>query len=190
MVVLRTLEREDCRRLWAAEEPGEPLPAQTTTPGLSVEGVDLWFEEMQARQGKEQLHLGIFTAQGELLGDIQLANIDWRNRTATIGYGISRVADRSKGFATDAVLTLLRFAFHEFDLHRVTADPAEYNTASQRVLEKAGFIREGRARQAIYMDGRRHNTLLYGVLRGEFDAAGAGVDSDDRPTPPAGRTDA
>lgn len=168
-VVLRALEREDCRRIWQEDEPAEPLPAQPTTPGLSVEGADKWFEQIQAKQGKEQIYLGIFTPEGELLGDIQLANIDWRNRTATLGYGITRAEYRGKGLATDAVLSLLRFAFRELDLYRVSADPAEYNAASRRVLEKCGFTQEGCARQAVYADGRRHNSLLYGLLRTEFD---------------------
>ncbi len=170
MVVLRVLERADCRRIWQEDEPCGPLPAQTATPGCSIEGVDRWFEEIQAKQGTEHLHLGIFSPDGELLGDIQLANIDWRHRTATIGYAISRAANRSKGFATDAVRTLLRFGFREFDLHRVSADPAEYNLASRRVLEKSGFAREGCIRQALHADGRRHNTILYGLLRTEFAA--------------------
>ena len=172
-VVLRVLEREDCRRIWQEDEPTEPLPAQPITPGLSVEGADKWFEEIQTKQGKEQFYLGIFTPAGELLGDIQLANIDWRNRTATLGYGIFRAADRGKGFATDAVLTLLRFAFQGVDLYRVSANLAEHNAASRRVLEKSGFTQEGCAREAIYAGGRRRNNLLYGLLRTEFEAINA-----------------
>jgi len=168
-VVLRGLEREDCRRLWKEGEPAEPLPAQATTPGLSAEGADKWFEEIQAKQGKEQVYLGIFTPEGQLLGDIQLANIDWRNRPATLGAGISRRADRGKGFATDAAFTLLRFAFQDLDLYRVSAGLAEYNAASRRVLEKCGFTQEGCARQALYTSGKRHNWLTYGLLRTEFD---------------------
>lgn len=169
--MLRVLEREDCRRLWQDAEPLEPLPAQPVTPGRSVEGADEWFEEIQAKQGKEQIYLGIFTPDGELLGDIQLANIDWRNRTATLGYGISRAADRGKGFATDAARTLLTFAFQEMDLYRVSASCAEHNTASRRVLENCGFTQEGCAREAVHARGRRHNSLLYGLLRPEFDGA-------------------
>jgi RimJ/RimL family protein N-acetyltransferase len=168
-VFLRALEREDCCRLWTEAEATEPLPAQATTPGLSVEGADKWFEEIQAKQGREQVYSGIFTLEGELLGDIQLANIDWRNRTATLGIGISCAADRGKGFATEAVFTLLRFAFQELDLFRVSADTAEYNTAARRVLEKCGFTQEGCARQAIHARGSRHNSRTYGLLCTEFD---------------------
>ncbi len=96
--VLRTLEREHCKELWEAYEPAEPLPTEPLNPGLSVEGADQWFEEMQAKQGKEQVYLGVFAHDGRLLGDVQLSNIDWRHRTAGIGLSIARQADYAIGF--------------------------------------------------------------------------------------------
>jgi RimJ/RimL family protein N-acetyltransferase len=170
-VVLRTLERKDCRRLWEEYEPESPLPSEPLTPGLSAEGADKWFEEMQVKQGKEQVYLGIFTSGGELLGDIQLAHIDWRNRTATVGYGISRKQNRGKGYATDAVRVLARFAFEELDLYRLSVNTAAHNTAACRVLEKCGFVKEGCARLAVYCGGRRWDQLTYGLLRTELAAA-------------------
>lgn len=172
--ILRTLEREHCHELWQAYEPAEPLPTEPLNPGLSVEGADKWFEEMQAQQGKQQLCLGVFTlddrptGEGRLIGDIQLTNIDWRHRTASIGLGIARRADRGHGYGMDATLTLLRYAFQHLDLVRVSAATASYNAAGQRVLERCGFVREGQERQAIYGGGRRWDRLLYGLLRAEF----------------------
>ncbi len=167
-VVLRALEREHCRQLWESYEPEEPLPTEPLHPGLSVEGAVEWFEQIQARQGREQVYLGIFTAGGELLGDVQLANIDWRHRTATAGLGIARRARRRQGYGLDAALTLLRYGFEELDLARITARIAEYNVGAQRVLEKAGFVLEGRERKAVFGGGRRWDMLLYGLLREEF----------------------
>lgn len=167
-VVLRTLEREDCRELWKADEPTAPWPSQPLTPGLSVESADRWFDDMQSKQGKEHVYLGIFSPKGDLLGDVQVANIDWRSRTATLGYGIAKSGDRGKGYATDAVLTLVEFAFDELGLYRITAETAAYNAASCRVLEKCGFVPEGRCRQAIYCAGQRHDRLIYGLLGPEF----------------------
>jgi len=60
-VVLRTLEREHCRQLWERYEPVEPVPTKALNAGLSVEGADKWFDEMQARQGHEHVYLGVFT---------------------------------------------------------------------------------------------------------------------------------
>lgn len=167
-VILRALEREHCHRLWQQYEPVEPLPTEPLNPGLSVEGADKWFEEIQAKQGREQIYLGVFTQAGEPVGDIQLANISWRDRAADIGLSIVRQADRKQGYGTDATMTLLRFGFEHLDLYRVTAAIAEYNRGAQRILQKCGFVQEGRERQAIYIGGRRWDRLLFGLLRAEF----------------------
>jgi RimJ/RimL family protein N-acetyltransferase len=167
--MLRTLEREHCRILWQQFEPTEPIPTEALNPGLSVEGADKWFEEMQARQGREQVYLGVFTPAGELIGDIQLASIDWRSRAASIGCGITRQAERGKGYGCDATLTLLRYGFEHLDLHRISAATAGYNAAAQHVLAKCGFTQEGCEREAIYCAGRRWDRLNYGLLRPEFE---------------------
>lgn len=167
--VLRALEREHCRELWEVYEPTEPLPTEPLNPGLSIEGADKWFEEMQTKQGKQQVYLGVFTHDGKLVGDIQLSNIDWRHRTASIGLSIARRADREQGYGMDATITLLRYAFQHLDLYRVSAATASHNTAAQRVLEKCGFVQEGQEREAIYCEGQRCDRLKYGLLRAEFE---------------------
>ena len=173
-VALRALERVHCRELWTAYEPVEPLPTEPLRPGLSVEGADQWFEEIQAGQGQDRLHLGIFTLDdGRLVGDIQLSAIDWRNRTAEIGLGIARAADRRRGYGRDALAALVAYAFEFLDLTRLAVVVAEYNMAAVRGLEDGGFVPEGRDREAVYAGGRRWDRLRYGLLRGEY-AARAG----------------
>ncbi len=167
-VILRTLEREHCRELWENYEPAEPLPTEPLNPGLSNEGADKWFEEMQAKQGSKQFYLGIFTQDGKLVGDVQLAHIDWRHRTATIGSSIARRVDRGQGYGSDTALTLLRFGFEHLDLYRVAATVAEYNAGARSILKKIGFVEEGRERQAVYCGGRRWDRVLYGLLRADF----------------------
>jgi RimJ/RimL family protein N-acetyltransferase len=169
-VVLGTLEREHCRTLWETYEPTGSVPSEPLNPGLSVEGAETWFEEMQAKQGREQVHLGIFTLEGQLVGDIQLTHIDWRNRSVRLGVGIARRADRGKGYGTDAVRTLLDYAFAELDLVRVTARTMVNNIAARRVLESCGFTHEGTERQAVCRSGRRWDILTYGLLVSEHEA--------------------
>ena len=166
IVVLRTLEREDCRALWTAYAPEEPVPTEPLNPGLSVEGAERWFEEMQAKQGKEQLYLGIWH-DDELVGDVQIAEIDWRHRCASIGASIARREQRGKGYGSDATRVLVRYAFAELDLHRLSAATHEANVGAQRTLTRCGFILEGRQREAIRAAGRRWDRLLYGLLRDE-----------------------
>ena len=168
-VILRALEREHCRQLWQQYKPTEPLPTEAMNVGLSVEGADKWFEDMQARQGQEHIYLGIFARAGDLLGDVQLANINWRDRTATLGCSIAQPSNRGAGYGADAARAILRYGFQELGLHRVQGETSEFNTAACQVMEKLGFREEGRRRKALYRSGKHWDSVIYGLLREEFE---------------------
>lgn len=65
---------------------------------------------------------------------------------------------------------LLRFAFQELNLHRVTLDVFDYNLRALRSYEKTGFKLEGRERGVIQRDGKRYNALAMGTLREEWES--------------------
>ncbi|MDE0209690.1 MAG: GNAT family protein, partial [Boseongicola sp.] len=139
-------------------------------PGLSVEGSEKWFEEIQEKQENSQIYLGIFDDEGNIVGDIQLSGIDWMNRTASLGAGIARSKDRGKGYCTDAARVMLRFGFEHLDLQRISAATISNNAGAIRVLEKLGFSEEGREREAVYWSNQRWDRLMYGILKSEFEA--------------------
>ena len=60
---------------------------------------------------------------------------------------------------------LLRFAFTELNLRRVSLTVYEYNPRAIRSYEKAGFVVEGRVRQCLNRDGRRWDMLCMGILK-------------------------
>lgn len=169
-VVLRTMERAHCRTLWEHYEPVEPIPTEPVRPGHSVEDSEKWFEEIQEKQGESQIYLGIFDSNADVVGDIQLSGIDWRNRTASLGAGIARRKDRGKGYCTDAALVMLRYGFDHLDLYRVSAATTSNNAGAIRILEKLGFVQEGREREAVYWSGRRWDRLMFGMLKDEFES--------------------
>ncbi|WP_067185825.1 GNAT family N-acetyltransferase [Microtetraspora niveoalba] len=80
-------------------------------------------------------------ATGEFAGDIQLSNIVPPLDQAMTGYSL-RPEFRGRGFVTRAVELLVEWAFTHTSLRRIVAGTAPDNTASQRVLERAGFVRE------------------------------------------------
>lgn len=83
-------------------------------------------------------------------------------RSCFIGYFIdSRFTGR--GYATWAAEQVVRFAFEKAGLHRVEASVMPCNTASQRVLEKCGFRREGLARRYLKIQGKWEDHFIYAV---------------------------
>lgn len=89
---------------------------------------------------------------------------DVHRGTAEIGYWLGREY-WGRGIATEAVRALTEHAFASFDLARLEATVYEWNPASARVLEKAGFQLEGRLRKSIIKDGRTIDSLLYARVR-------------------------
>jgi RimJ/RimL family protein N-acetyltransferase len=104
-----------------------------------------------------------------LLGDINLDVInEWGSRDAFVGLGIGDRNDWGKGYGTDAMKIILRFAFTELNLRRVTLNVFEYNPRAIRSYEKVGFHHEGRQRGALLRDGKRWDMLYMGVLAEEW----------------------
>jgi len=102
------------------------------------------------------------------IGAIGLDGVRWSNGDAFVGIGIGERGYWGKGYGTDAMRVILRFAFMELNLHRVSLDVFEYNPRAIRSYEKAGFKHEGRVRQALHRDGRRWDVLFMGILREEW----------------------
>jgi ribosomal-protein-alanine N-acetyltransferase len=89
---------------------------------------------------------------------------DVHRRSAEIGYWLGEPF-WGRGIATEALRAMTEYAFAHFDICRLEAGVFGWNAASARVLEKAGYTLEGRARNAVVKDGRITDRLLYGLVR-------------------------
>ncbi|MQA00291.1 MAG: GNAT family N-acetyltransferase [Dehalococcoidia bacterium] len=102
------------------------------------------------------------------IGSIELRKLHAEARSGEVGMMIGERAYWGRGYGTDALRTLCRFAFEELDLHRLELGVAEYNPRAQRAYEKVGFVVEGRLRQDSYIAGRYYDTFVMGLLHSEF----------------------
>ena len=84
--------------------------------------------------------------------------------TAEVGYWLGEPF-WGQGIATDALRAFTEYAFGHFDLVRIDANVYEWNPASARVLEKAGFEYEGCLRKSITKDGQTIDQWLYAMVR-------------------------
>jgi ribosomal-protein-alanine N-acetyltransferase len=99
--------------------------------------------------------------ESEAIGSIGLMlGKDVHRFTAELGYWLAEPY-WGKGIMTDAVQFLTAWAFRELKLHRISAEPYATNKASHRVLEKAGFLREGVLRSSAFKDDKILDQFLY-----------------------------
>jgi RimJ/RimL family protein N-acetyltransferase len=104
---------------------------------------------------------------GQAVGGIgMIPGTDVDRVSAEVGYWLGRAA-WGRGLATRAVRSLTAWTFATFDVTRLFATPFSFNPASARVLEKAGWRREGVLRSAVVKEGRVADLLVYGITREE-----------------------
>lgn len=106
-------------------------------------------------------------SDGAFLGWCSLTKWNPTYRSASMGYCLGEAA-WGLGYATEAGLAALRWAFETLDLNRVQAEVDTRNAASARVLEKLGFIREGTLREDCIVNGQVSDSWVFGLLRRDW----------------------
>jgi RimJ/RimL family protein N-acetyltransferase len=85
-------------------------------------------------------------------------------RSAEVGYWLGEPY-WGRGIATEALRAVTEYAFGTFDLCRLQAGVFEWNPASMRVLEKAGYTLEARHRKNVTKDGQTIDRVVYALVR-------------------------
>lgn len=102
------------------------------------------------------------------IGNIKLGPIDNNHLCGEVGYFIGDLESWGCGYASEAVSAVVDWAFEACEIWRLSAGCYYSNMGSVRVLEKAGFVLEGRERQSrIAQFGDREDVLRFGVLRSD-----------------------
>ena len=113
------------------------------------------------------LHLAVFEQTSDrLLGMMGLTHLSGFSPKGEVGYWV-RLSETGKGFATDALRTLQHYCRDELGFVRLDACVATNNLASQAVLRKCGFVREGLKPKAMLCHGRWLDLMLMGKLLNE-----------------------
>ena len=107
--------------------------------------------------------------KGEYVGNISLTPCEnVYRKTAEIGYFIGEPY-WNKGIVTQAVNLITEYGFKELDFARIHTGIYEYNPASQRVLEKCGYSREGVFRKSIFKDNRLWDEVRFAKINPAYE---------------------
>ena len=124
---------------------------------------EAWIEQMSVSDPLR--HGFVIDIDGALAGAMGYTlEDDVHTGDATIGYWLGEPY-WGRGIATEAVRLLTDHAFRTHKLRRAEARVYAWNPASVRVLEKAGYVLEGRLRNAVEKDGEVTDELVYGYVR-------------------------
>ena len=104
----------------------------------------------------------------EYIGQIDLVKINWINRVGTLGIVIGDSGKLGKGYGTEAIKLMQKFAFNSLNLHKLELEVRDYNDRGIACYKKCGFIEEGRIRQNHFYDGKYTDTVIMGILKTEW----------------------
>jgi RimJ/RimL family protein N-acetyltransferase len=121
-----------------------------------------WLESVVGYEPETNFAIAV---AGEAVGGIGFTlQHDVGRRSAEIGYWLGEEF-WGRGIATDALIAVTEHAFANYDLCRLYAHVFDWNGASARVLEKAGYSFEGRLRKSVTKEGQTIDQLMYAMIR-------------------------
>ncbi len=142
---------------------GIPATIQTTESVL-VE----WVGQQKILPRTSYVFCITLTKTAQFVGLIAMQSGKANFKSAEVWYKMHPAFWR-QGYATEALKEIMRFGFVDAGLHRIEAGCAVENSASIKVLEKAGLTREGRKRKVLPIRGNWVDNYFYAILETDFE---------------------
>jgi RimJ/RimL family protein N-acetyltransferase len=164
-VILRAFEREDAERCYRwMNDPNVVRTLKSRYP-IAFQIENEWLERAM-HPGNGERHFAIERKDDRThIGNASIHEIDWVSRVAAFGLFIGEPSAWNRGFGSDAIATLVRFAFEEMNLQKLHINVFDYNERAKHVLQSRGFVQEGRLRREFYREGMHHDIVILSVFR-------------------------
>jgi ribosomal-protein-alanine N-acetyltransferase len=133
-----------------------------------VEDADAIIDHFRTRfADKKGIRWGIAepTNEAKILGTIGFNSIIPEHK-AQLGYDL-KSAQWKRGIITEVIDCVLNYAFNNLNINRVEAEVMPGNYASERVLEKNGFLKEGLFRDWMFWNNRHYDIYIYSILKSD-----------------------
>lgn len=169
-ITLRSIEIEDLQNIhnWQND-----LDILKLTLGIrfpkSRELVLDWINMILKDKSNKNIYFGIEENDtSELIGLVQLLNIDFISKTSEFGIVIGNKDKQGKGFASEAMDLLFGYAFLQLNIRKINLKVIKYNDNAIRLYEKKGFKLCGELQEEIYYENSYHNVLIYSLFKEQF----------------------
>jgi RimJ/RimL family protein N-acetyltransferase len=163
LVILRALEEEDLERCY--RWMNDPMIVRTLKSRypMPFHQEAKWLEAAVDATGER--HFAVERREDrEHIGNASIHDIDWVSRTAAFGLFIGEPAAWNRGFGSDAIKTLVRFAFEEMNLRKLKVSVFDYNDRAKHVLLQAGFVQEAKLVEEFYREGTYHDLVILSIF--------------------------
>jgi RimJ/RimL family protein N-acetyltransferase len=167
---LRASERDDVKKFYIWVNDPEVTRHLSLYLPMSTVDEENWFDRMTKRdQNEKTLVIEIKDGDGwRMIGNCGVFDIDLINRSGELGIMLGEKDEWNKGYGTEAMALLVDHCFGTLNLHRVHLRVYAENLRAKRSYEKAGFVEEGRLREAVYKHGKYDNVIVMSILYSEW----------------------
>jgi RimJ/RimL family protein N-acetyltransferase len=112
--------------------------------------------------------LEIHSDNKELIGVIDIHDIDQYNLRCTLECTIGNKKYWRQGYGREAMLRALNYCFETLNMNKVITAAFDFNEPWIRLVEKIGFTKEGELRQHTFKKDKFHDKILFGMIRSEY----------------------
>jgi len=169
-VRLRAVEREDISKLHEWVNDPEVTRGLSMYLPMSLSDEENWLNSLASHDQREK-PLAIEVRKGKswkLIGNCGVFGINSVNSSTELGIMIGDKSEWNKGYGSEVMSLLVRHCFETLNLNRAYLKVYTENIRAVRSYEKAGFVLEGRLREAVYKLGKYDDVLIMSVLRSEW----------------------
>ncbi|RUL47433.1 MULTISPECIES: GNAT family N-acetyltransferase [Lysinibacillus] len=169
-LVLRQVTQEDAASVFSYLSDEDVMKYYGLEPFTSINNAlneISWYESI--RDNKTGMRWGItLKEQGIVVGSCGFHNKVAQHFRTEIGFELSK-EQWGKGIASEAVEAIIRYGYEQMNFQRIEALIEPPNQASQKLVEKLGFVREGLLRNYEFTRGKFDDLYMYSLLKQDFD---------------------
>ncbi len=164
-VILRAFEREDAERCYRwMNDPNIVRTLKARYP-IAFSNEMEWLERAMT-PGATERHFAIERKDDRShIGNASIHDIDWVSRTGWFGLFIGEPTAWNRGFGSDAIQTLVQFAFDDMNMQKLRISVFDYNERAKHILTSRGFVQEGKLARDFYREGTYHDIVILSIFR-------------------------
>lgn len=170
-IVLREYRKEDITfiRKWVNDSEFTDNLGDIFAFPHSMKNTEDYLNFIDSKSGLDKSNFVIAHKETEeYIGQIDLIEIDWKNRWAVLGIVIGTKENWGKGYGSEAIKVLQDIVFNRLNLNKLELRVHDYNERAKKCYRSCGFKEEGRVRDKFFINGKYTDYIVMGILKEEY----------------------
>lgn len=167
-IYLRNLEVSDGQKMYQGYKNKELTYLTGTEAEFTLVQIESHIKKCQSDASRVDFAICLIDSN-EMIGELSIVDIDLENESAAFRIAMLDLSLTGKGYGPEAITLVLDYVFKELELNRLQLEVYSHNPRGIRAYEKAGFVFEGRKKQALKIRNEFSDEIIMAVLKEEYD---------------------